>query len=197
METTPSNLIFIDTSAPSLDGLFLETTPASDSFFQTTPESDYLYIDTSPPSGKFSDHVIMILVISYLDSLYEMITTPVPLASLVEDTPPNFLTEVENVSFAFSSKRLKCIFQTRISFTTKPPNSSLAEKLKLCEKESSLSLLCTMLARPSPFTPISQDQGQKSGQLGSPLPKPSSGLAAFLYESYSICLLYTSDAADE
>ena len=35
----------------------------------------------------------------YSDSLYEMITTPVPIASLVEDTPPNFLTEVENVSF--------------------------------------------------------------------------------------------------
>ena len=53
LETTPSNLIFIDTSAPSLDGLFLETTPSSDTFFQTTPESDYLYIDTSPPSGIF------------------------------------------------------------------------------------------------------------------------------------------------
>ena len=123
---------------------------------------------------------------SYLDSLYEMITTPVPLASLVEDTPPNFLTEVENVSCVFSSKPIKMHFQTRISFTTKPPNSSLAEKLKLCEKESSLSLLCTMLARPSPFTPISQDQGQKSGQLGSPQSKPSSGLAAFLYDSLSI-----------
>ena len=33
------------------------------------------------------------------DSLYEMITTPIPIASLVEDTPPNFLTEVENVSY--------------------------------------------------------------------------------------------------
>ena len=54
LETTPSDLIFIDTSAPSLDGLFLETTPSSDTFFQTTPESDYLYIDTSPPSGIFS-----------------------------------------------------------------------------------------------------------------------------------------------
>jgi len=48
---------------------------------------------------------------SYLDSLYEMITTPVPLASLVEDTPPNFLTEVENVSCAFSSQLIKCIFR--------------------------------------------------------------------------------------
>ena len=108
-----------------------------------------------------------------------MITTPVPLASLVEDTPPNFLTEVENVSFLFSWQLIKCILQTRISFTTKPPNSSLAEKLKLCEKESSLSLLCTMLARPSPFTPISQDQGQKSGQVGAAHPVPSSGTAAF------------------
>ena len=53
LETTPSDLIFIDTSAPSMDGFFIETTPASDSFFQTTPESDYLYIDTSPPSGNF------------------------------------------------------------------------------------------------------------------------------------------------
>ena len=67
LETTPSDLIFIDTSAPSLDDLFLETTPASDTFFRTTPESDYLYIDTSPPSGKFSDHIINItLVISYV-----------------------------------------------------------------------------------------------------------------------------------
>ena len=41
------------------------------------------------------------MLMSYLDSLYEMITTPVPLASLVEDTPPNFLTEVENVSCLF------------------------------------------------------------------------------------------------
>ena len=53
LETTPSDLIFIDTSAPSLDGLFIETTPASDTFFQTTLESDYLYIDTSPPSGTY------------------------------------------------------------------------------------------------------------------------------------------------
>ena len=102
----------------------------------------------------------------YSDSLYEMITTPVPIASLVEDTPPNFLTEVENVSFSlYSDHKLDRYFQTRISFTTKPPNSSLAEKLKLCAQESSLSLLCTMLARPSPFTPISQDQEEKSDQL--------------------------------
>ena len=112
-----------------------------------------------------------------------MITTPVPLASLVEDTPPNFLTEVENVSFLalrLCNLTQKCLFQTRISFTTKPPNSSLAEKLKLCEKDSSLSLLCTMLARPSPFTPISQEQGRKSGQLGSPQSMPSSGPATVL-----------------
>ena len=56
LETTPSDLIFIDTSAPSMDVLFIETTPASDSFFQTTPESDYLYIDTSPPSGYFHNN---------------------------------------------------------------------------------------------------------------------------------------------
>ena len=97
METTPSDLIFIDTSAPSLDALFLETTPASDTFFQTTPESDYLFIDTSPPSGTIQFYNYQYPTF-FLDSLYEMITTPVPLASLVEDTPPNFLTEVENVS---------------------------------------------------------------------------------------------------
>lgn len=41
-------------------------------------------------------------------------------------------------------------FQTRISFTTKSPKVDLVEKLKGCEGEN-MSLLCSMINRPSPF----------------------------------------------